>query len=96
MKPVRLDESFCVPKGCLATWGGEPVTHPIYFRETQKDELFATLYPDMVADIAKGKTKGELTDQDGIRWQWDINKLQFKSSNGLEAMRVMTPGGWWL
>lgn len=96
MNPVKLDASFCVPLGPCATWQGEPVTHPMYFRETQKDELFATLYPDMVADIQKGKINGGLTDDAGVRWEWDIDKLEFQSSDGPEAMRVMTPGGWWL
>lgn len=96
MNSVGLDESFCDLLGPQAEWEGEPVTHPIYFRETKKDELFATLYPDMIQDIAKGKTKGKLMDDNHVEWHWDIDKLTFTSSKGCEAMRVMTPGGWWL
>lgn len=96
MNAVGIQESFCEVQGCRADWNGVPVTEPIYFRESKKDELFMTSYPDMIADIRAGKTQGKITDDQNMEWEWDIDKLMFKSSNGCEAMRVMTPGGWWL
>ena len=95
MNSVGLDESFVTYWGPRQNGKGEPVTHPIYFRETKKEIGPATIIFNSGYFFLQKEKRGKLMDDNHVEWHWDIDKLTFTSSKGCGFMRVMTPGGWW-